>query len=86
MLSEREREILSLVCLTNKQIARKIGLSWQTVQKVFANMKEKYGVKTRTKLLIEAIRAGEIQIVDCGFWNPYGQYIEDKQKIDLRKE
>lgn len=86
MLSKRERELLSFVCLTNKQIARKVGLSWQTVQKVFANMKEKFGVKTRTKLLIEAIRAGEIRTIDCGFWNPYGQYIEDKQIIDLRKK
>lgn len=86
MLTEREREILSLACLTNKQIARKMGLSWQTVQRMFATMREKYGVKTRTKLLLEAIKSGEIKVIDCGFWNPYGQYIEDKQIVDLRKE
>lgn len=86
MLSNREREILSLACLSNKQIARKLGLDWKTVQKYFAAMREKYKVKNRTKLLFEAIKAGEIKVIDCGFWNPYGQYIEDKQVVDLRKE
>lgn len=85
MLSQREREILSLACLSNKQIARRLNLSWKTVQRTFSTMFEKYGVKTRTKLLLEAIKSGELQVVDMGFWNPYGQYIEDKQIVDLRK-
>ncbi len=86
MLSQREREILSLSCLTTKQIARRLNLSWTTVQKYFANMKEKYGVKTRTRLLLEVIKSGELQIVDMGFFNMLGQYQEDLQVIDMRKE
>lgn len=85
MLTEREREILTLACLTNKQIAKKLNISWKTVQRSFADMKAKYRVRTRTKLLLEAIKAGEVTTVDCGFWNPYGQYIEDIQIVDLKK-
>ena len=86
MLSEREKDILCLVGLTNKQIARRLNLSWKTVEKVFANMYEKYGVKNRTKLLLEAIKSGELHVVDCGFWNCFGQYIEDRQIINMKKE
>ena len=86
MLSEREREILSLACLSNKQIAKRLNLSWKTVQKQFANMKEKYGVKTRTRLLFEAIKAGELQKVDMGFFNMLGQYEQDLQIVDLKSE
>lgn len=89
MLSDREREILTLACLSNRQIAKRLGLSWKTIQKCFVNMYEKYGLgnrdRTKTRLLFEAIKAGEIKQVDCGFWNSYGQYIEDIQIVDLRK-
>ena len=86
MLSDREREILSLACLSNRQIAKRLNMSWKTVQRCFSTMFEKYGVKNRTKLLIEAIKSGELQVIDCGFWNPYGQYIEDLQIVNLKSE
>lgn len=90
MLSEREKEILSLACLSNRQIAKRLNLSLLTIQRYFVNMYDKYGLnvksRTKTKLLFEAIKSGELQIVDCGFFNDYGQYIEDLQIVDLRKE
>lgn len=86
MLSEREREILSLACLSNMQIARRLNLSWTTVQRAFSTMFEKYGVKNRTMLLLKAIKEGELQVVDMGFYNMLGQYQEDLQIVDLRKE
>ena len=86
MLSDREKEILSLACLSNRQIAKRLNISWTTVQRCFATMFEKYGVRNRTKLLMKAIEAGELQKIDMGFWNPYNQYIPDIQIVDLRKE
>lgn len=86
MLSDREREILSLACLSNKQIAKKLNISYKTVERYFANMLAKYNVKNRTMLLLKAIKDGELQVIDMGFFNMLGQYQEDLQIVDLRKE
>lgn len=86
MLSDREREILSLACLSNRQIAKKLNISWKTVQRAFSTMFEKYGVKNRTMLLLKAIKEGELQVIDMGFYNMLGQYQEDLQVVDLRRE
>lgn len=86
MLSEREREILSLACLSNRQIAKRLNLSWKTVQRAFSTMFEKYGVKNRTMLLLKAVKAGELHKIDMGYWNLLGEYIPDWQYIDMRKE
>ena len=86
MLSDREREILSLACLSNRQIAKKLKISWKTVQRSFSTMFEKYGVKNRTMLLLKAIKEGELQVIDMGFYNMLGQYQEDLQVVDLRRE
>lgn len=50
MLSEREKEILSLAGLSNKQIAKRLNISWKTVQRCFSNMYAKTGCKNRTDL------------------------------------
>ena len=86
MLSEREREILSLACLSNKQIARRLNLSYKTVERCFADMFAKTHTARRTELLFKAIEAGELKKVDLGFWTPLGDYIPDIQIVDLRKE
>ena len=46
----------------------------------------KYKVKNRTMLLFKAIKEGELSIVDMGFFNPEGSYIEDWQVVDLKAE
>lgn len=86
MLSEREKEILSLACLSNREIARKLNITTGTVQRYFSDMFSKYKVKNRTMLLLKAIKEKELHIVDCGFFNYLGQYQEDLQIVDLRKE
>jgi hypothetical protein len=48
-------------------------------------MFEKYGVKNRTMLLLKAIKEGELQVIDMGFYNMLGQYKEDLQVVDLRR-
>lgn len=62
MLSNREKEILSLAGLSDKQIAHKLNLSPATVKFMFAQMREKFNVQSRTKLLIEAMKTGEIDL------------------------
>lgn len=86
MLSEREREILSLACLSNKQIAKKLNISYKTVERYFADMLAKYNVKNRTMLLLKAIKDGELHIIDMGYYNLLGQYQEDLQIVDLKSE
>lgn len=86
MLSEREREILSLACLSNKQIAKKLNISYKTVERYFADMFAKTKTARRTELLLKAIKHGELHIVDLGYYNILGQYVEDLQIVDLRKE
>ena len=86
MLTDREREILALVCLNNKQIARHLNIAESTVKWYFSDMITKYKVKNRTMLLFKAIKEGELSIVDMGFFNPEGSYIEDWQVVDLKAE
>lgn len=86
MLSEREREILSLACLSNKQIARRLNIDTKTVERNFANMFAKTHTARRTELLLKMIEAGELNKVDIGFWTSLGDYIPDWQIVDLRKE
>lgn len=86
MLSEREKEILSLACLSNKQIAKRLNISYKTVERYFADMFAKTHTARRTELLMKAIEAGELQKIDLGFWDVNDNYIPDWQIVDLRKE
>ncbi|MDX2004171.1 MAG: response regulator transcription factor [Meiothermus sp.] len=62
-LSEREREILSLLCQgrSNKAIAQKLYLSVRTVEGHLANLYAKLGVNSRTQAALAglALRPGE---------------------------
>lgn len=86
MLSDREKEVLALAGLSNPEIARLLHISTGTVQRCFSDMLAKYKVKNRTMLLLKAIKEKELHIVDMGFFNYLGQYQEDLQVVDLRKE
>lgn len=85
MLSKREKQILSLVCLSNKQIGEVLNISSKTVERYFADMFAKTHTSRRTELLLRAIEGGELKAVDLGFWNDKNEYIPDIQLIDLRK-
>jgi len=63
-LKEREREFLELACsdLTYQQIASKMYLSIKTVDGYRASLFEKFQVKSRVGLVLEAIRQNLISV------------------------
>ena len=65
-LSEREREVLLLAAVghTNREIARTLHLSEQTIHNYRANVMEKLGFHDRVELLKFAIRRGLISVAD----------------------
>ena len=60
-ISNREREVLRLICLTNPQIARRLGISIRTVKTYVRHLFEKLGCESRTGAAIKAIKEGIIQ-------------------------
>ena len=65
-LSEREREVMLLAAIghTNRDIARTLHLSEQTIHNYRANVMEKLGFHDRVELLKYAIRRGLIDVAD----------------------
>jgi DNA-binding NarL/FixJ family response regulator len=65
-LTDREREILLLAATghTNREIARVVHLSEQTVHNYRANVMEKLGLHDRMQLLKFAIRRGIVSVAD----------------------
>ncbi|MDE5945457.1 MAG: response regulator transcription factor [Rikenella sp.] len=63
-LSEREREILLLICkgLTNYEIADRLFISKRTVDKHRANILEKTNCKNTANLVVYAIKNGLVEI------------------------
>ncbi len=59
-ISPREDQILSLIGkgLSNGEIGLYLGISTSTVSQHMANLRLKFRVSTRTKLLISALRMG----------------------------
>jgi DNA-binding CsgD family transcriptional regulator/N-acetylneuraminic acid mutarotase len=67
-LSEREREILSLVAKgsSNKEIARDLHISTNTVKVHLRNIFTKFGVNSRTEAAMYAINTGIVEISGNG--------------------
>jgi two-component system response regulator NreC len=65
-LSDREREVLHLAALgsTNREIARTLHLSEQTIHHHRATVMEKLGLHDRVDLLKYAIRRGVVKVAD----------------------
>ncbi len=65
-LSDREREVLLLAAVghTNREIARTLHLSEQTIHNYRANVMEKLGFHDRVELLKYAIRRGLVDVAD----------------------
>ncbi len=65
-LSDREREILLMAAVghTNREIAKTLHLSEQTVHNYRANIMEKLGFHDRVELLKYALRRGVITVAD----------------------
>lgn len=85
-LSEREKDVLSRVFQTNKDIGKSLFIAVCTVKTYFSRMAHKYKTKSRFDLFMKALKAGEIRRVDLGFWDENGKYHEDWYTVDLRKE
>ncbi|MEB3198543.1 MAG: response regulator transcription factor [Candidatus Sericytochromatia bacterium] len=66
-LSEREVEILKTLAkdLSNKEIARHLGISDRTVQQHLSNIFSKLGVASRTGAVLKALRMGTITLEDA---------------------
>jgi DNA-binding NarL/FixJ family response regulator len=62
-LTKREREILKLLStgLVNKEIARVLGITEQTVKNYMTDIMRKTGTKTRTQVAI-AVVTGQINL------------------------
>jgi len=62
-LSEREKEILSLIAkgYSNKEIAEQLVISVKTVETHKSNVMEKLGLKTRPELVKYALKKGLLQ-------------------------
>jgi DNA-binding NarL/FixJ family response regulator len=65
-LSEREREVLLLASIghTNREMARTLHLSEQTIHNYRANVMEKLGLHDRVELLKYAVRRGLLNTAD----------------------
>lgn len=87
-LNDSEKRVLQLIHLPNKLIADKMCLSVSTVKTYICNLLNMYKQKTRTGLLLKAIKLGYVDIhkVDIGFWDENGNYIENIELVDFSKE
>jgi DNA-binding NarL/FixJ family response regulator len=63
-LSERERIVLTAMAdgLSNKEIARRLGISFHTVKFHVASILEKLDVETRTEAVIKAAQLGLVML------------------------
>ena len=64
-LTEREKDILRLLCFTDEYISEKLLISTPTVKTHLVNIRKKFtNVKTssRAAILVESIRQGVIDI------------------------
>ena len=87
-LTNRELEILKLSPQTNKVIAKRLVISVATVKTHFQNIFEKLETRDRIKALLRALKLKlfPIEEVDIGFWDENGNYQENIELVDFRKE
>jgi DNA-binding NarL/FixJ family response regulator len=65
-LSDREQNVLNVLRLglTNKEIAKEIGISPETVKIYIKSICDKIGARNRTGLIVRALELGLIQTMD----------------------
>ena len=87
-LTARELEVLKLSPQPNKVIAKRLVISVATVKTHFQNIFEKLDTRDRIIALLRALKLKlfPIEEVDIGFWDEYGNYQENIELVDFRKE
>ena len=87
-LTNRELEVLKLASQPNKAIAKRLVISVATVKTHFQNIFEKLETRDRIKALLRALKLKlfPIEEVDIGFWDENGEYQENIELVDFRKE
>lgn len=87
-LTARELEVLKLSPQPNKVIAKRLVISVATVKTHFQNIFEKLETRDRIKALLRALKLKlfPIEEVDIGFWDENGNYQENIELVDFRKE
>lgn len=63
-LTKREYQVLTLVCNSDKQIAKQLGISFTTVHTYLFQLFNKFVVNNRSQLLVEALRQNAITLED----------------------
>lgn len=86
MLSKREKELLSKVLFSYKEIEKTFYIAHSTINTHFLNIRTKLKEKTNFRAFFKALKEGEIKRVDLGFWDSKGEYHPDWYIVDLRKE
>ena len=88
LLTKAEHKVLQLIGFSREEIAKHLGVELSTVQSHLANIRTKLGAKSMAQIAVIALTQGLLDIKECdlGFWDKDGNYIEDKQVIDLRRE
>lgn len=61
MLTEREKQVLKLLCLPNSEIAQRLNITARTVKSHVRNIFNKLVCETRQKALIKALK---LKIID----------------------
>lgn len=62
-ITNREKDVLRLLCLSNKEIADRLCISTGTVKTHIGALFEKFDCETnRTKILIQAIKKGVVEL------------------------
>ena len=87
-LTARELEVLKLASQPNKAIAKRLVISVSTVKTHFQNIFEKLETRDRIKALLRALKLKlfPIEEVDIGFWDENGNYQDNIELVDFRKE
>lgn len=62
MLTEREKQVLKLLCLSNSEIAQRLCITAITVQSHVRNIFNKLTCTNRAEAIAKAIKKGIIQV------------------------
>lgn len=63
-ISKRERDVLCLLCLSDKQIAERLNISIFTVKAHIVNLLNKFATNNRSQVIICALKQNVIDLQD----------------------